>query len=377
MSRVHIAACASYDTATVEAALRDGLSTLRVDIKPGWRVLLKPNLIGARKPEQAATTHPAIVAAVARWVRDCGATPVIADSPGGRFNERTLRRVYEATGMTLAAAQSSAELNYDTSGTIVTCSQGNRIKMLDVMTAVTTVDAIISLPKLKTHSLTLFTGATKNLFGCIPGVVKAGYHSKLPGSDDFADMLIDVLLHFQPVLTIMDAVVGMEGNGPSGGDPRHLGVLLLGEDGIAIDVVASAMIGLSPRDVTTIAAAARRGLTTGDLSAIELSGTPIDRVAVRDWKRPQARQRIVDMIPAVLRSWLNNQVLVNPHGGQACVRCGVCVENCPARAIRITNGRACMDMARCIRCYCCHELCPHDAVELQQGFIGRLLSRID
>jgi uncharacterized protein (DUF362 family)/Pyruvate/2-oxoacid:ferredoxin oxidoreductase delta subunit len=367
MSRVYIARCPDYEPRNVEAALQASLQALlggQPLLRPGQRVILKANLLQAQPPEKAITTHPTLVAAVAKWVRNAGAIPIIADSPGGLFNTRVLRQVYDATGMTAAAAESGAILNYDVGTRRVSCPAGRATKTLDALRAVVEADAIISLPKLKTHGLVQFTGATKNLFGTVPGIIKTTYHARFPMADSFSAMLIDILTYYKPVLTIMDAVVGMEGDGPSAGNPRHIGLLLASTDGVALDVVATSLIGMSPWDVPPLAAAARRGLTTGRVEDIEILGSSLEAVRVAGFQKPRTGGRHVRMVPHWVPNWITNQLLANPQAGDKCIACGVCVQNCPVQAITIVNGRARTDLKRCIHCYCCHELCPEDAVHL-------------
>ncbi len=378
MSRVYVARCPDYDPQNVESALRASLQALSSDeplVKAGQRVVLKVNLVQGQPPEKAVTTHPALVAALAKWVRGAGATPIIADSPGGRFNAQTLRRVYDVTGMTAAAEEGGALLNYDVGMVQVPCPQGRATKTLDAVRAVVEADAIISLPKLKTHGLMLFTGAVKNLFGTVPGTIKASYHAKFMAVDRFSAMLVDILSYYKPVLTIMDAVVGMEGNGSSGGDPRHIGLLLTSTDGIALDVVATTIVGMSPLSVPTIAAAVRRGLSTGRVADIEIVGSYLAAVRVTGFKQPTTGSRYARMFPDPVPKWFTDQLLASPQAGPRCTACGICVANCPVQAIQITDKRAHTDRNRCIRCYCCHELCPEDAVELHHPLLAGLVDR--
>jgi len=376
LSRVYVSRCLDYQLQHVETALRRSLQeslSEKALIQPGQRVLLKVNLLQAQPPEKAVTTHPAVVIAVARWVRASGATPIIADSPGGLCNKRVLRRLYETTGMAQAAEEADALLNYDLDRVRIPCPEGRAANMLDAMKVMVEADAIISLPKLKTHGLTQFTGATKNLFGTVPGTTKASYHARFPSVERFSAMLIDILQHYRPVLTVMDAVVGMEGDGPSGGTARPIGVLLTSTDGIALDVVATALVGMAPLSVPPIAAAVRRGLSTGRVEDIEIVGTQLGEVKLLDFKRPRTGSQ--RMIPSSVPGWITNQLLALPQAGPRCTGCGVCARNCPVQAITIANRQPHTDHRVCIRCYCCHELCPEDAVELHQPWLARLLNR--
>nr|MBC7244851.1 DUF362 domain-containing protein [Chloroflexota bacterium] len=380
MSRVYIAKCPSYDQQAVETALHESLQAFpeaTKRIKPGHKVVLKANLLQAKPPEKAITTHPALVVAVAKWVRKLGAIPIIADSPGPGtlFNPRALRHVYQITGMAAAAEEGDAILNYDVRTVQVAYPEGRAAKTLDAIKMAVEADAIISLPKLKTHDLTLFTGAIKNLFGTVPGIVKSSYHARFPSVDQFAAMLVDILSYYKPVLTIMDAVVGMEGDGPSAGTPRHIGLILTSTDGVALDVVATAIVGIPPRSVPPIAAAMRRGLTTGHLEDIEVLGNPIEAVKVSGFRLPRTSGQNMRMIPSFVPAWITDQMLAKPQAGPKCTACGTCVENCPVKAITIVDRRARMDLDHCIRCYCCHELCPENAVELHLPPLARLINR--
>ncbi len=379
MSRVHIAPCPDYDPARVEDALHASLEAFPEApalIRAGQKVLLKANLLQPQPPDKAVTTHPALVAAVARWVTGLGATPIIADSPGGLFNVRTLRHLYQVTGMAQAATDGGAELNYDVSALQVAVPEGRATHTLDAMRAAVEADAIICLPKLKTHGLTLVTGAVKNLFGTVPGLTKGAYHARFPTVDRFSAMLIDNWLYYKPVLTVMDAVVGMQGNGPSGGDPCPIGLLLTSTDGIALDVVAAAVLGVAPLSVPTVAAAARRGLTSGRVEDVQVLGAHLDSVRVRGFRLPHTGMAHGRVIPAIVPRWVTDQLLASPQAGERCTACGVCEQNCPVHAIEIVDGRARTDLRRCIHCFCCHELCPENAVQLRMPLLAKLLDRL-
>ncbi len=397
--RVGLVRCADYDREAVERATHrclDLLGGMGAFVQPGQRVLLKPNLVRAMSPDRAVTTHPAVVAAVARLVREAGGHPIIADSPGGPYSAAILRLTYRKTGMDQAAAWGEAELNYNAESTQVSYAEGLTLRRLDIIQALLDADVVINLPKLKTHNLTTLTVAVKNLFGLVPGSVKIGYHAKLQENWRFCEGLIDLLTYVKPALHIVDAVVGMEGNGPSGGDPRPIGALLAGADALAVDVAAAALVDIPPLDVPTTRAAAQRGLTTGRLEDIVLLGDPLAELRVPGFRRgaasavdpgllPMALLRLLTgsgrengqsnghhSLPRMARDWLGHQLVMAPKAGKKCIGCGYCVKHCPVGAIQVVDGLAHMDTNKCIRCYCCHELCPELAVELKRPWLGRL-----
>ena len=342
-------------------------------VQPGQRVLLKANLLRAANPDEMVSTHPAVVAAVVRLVQEAGGIPVIGDSPGGLFTSVTLRAVYQRTGMMQVAEQTGAELNWDVGQTRLPHPEGRLIKSLEVGTFCTAADVIISLPKLKTHSFMQFTGATKNLFGVIPGTVKVGYHAKLPRQEQFGEMLIDILTLLRPALTVMDGIVGMQGNGPSAGSPFPVGVVLSSADSVELDVVATALVGIDAHRVYPLRAAMRRGLTTGLVSDVELVGDPFSERVAEGFVAPQTSSAL-ERVPAFLRSLLTRVLVSAPLVIDRCIGCGICAQNCPVEAIEIAAKRAIIDLETCIRCYCCHEVCPERAIDLHKSWLGRLLS---
>ena len=401
---VSLVRCHDYASERVMDAVRQAVELLggmEAYVQPGQKVLLKPNLVRGMDPGRAVTTHPTVVAAVARLVREAGGVPLIAESPGGPYTAGTLRLAYRRSGMVQAAEEGGAELNYDTASTQVSHPEGQVLHRLDVIQPLLEADVVINLPKLKTHNLTVLTLGVKNLFGLVPGSLKISYHAKLVDREMFGEAMLDIFTFARPTLTLMDAVVGMEGEGPSGGDPREIGAIVAGADCLAVDTVSAALVGVNPQDVLTTRLAVGREMTTGRVEDIEIVGelladlvvhdyrggieAPIDpglfpgpvRLLVR-WLSPSPNgeendSRGVKAMRLLASGWAWRQLEARPHATESCIACGFCVTHCPVDAIEIIDGRAIMDAKTCVRCYCCHELCPHDAIALSKPLLGRLL----
>jgi uncharacterized protein (DUF362 family)/NAD-dependent dihydropyrimidine dehydrogenase PreA subunit len=376
-SSVAVVRCQSYGYQEVEESVESVLSLLggmQKFVQPGDKVLIKPNLLSASNPSEAITTHPSVVKAVVKQVMAAGGVAIIADSPGGPMNHAILDRAYGKSGWKMVADETGAALNFNTDSVVVSNPEGKIVKRLDVIKILEEVDVVITLPKLKTHMLTKFTGATKILFGVVPGLTKPAYHMKFNDVGLFSEMLIDILLYVKPSLSIMDGVVGLEGDGPgSSGIPKTAGVILGSSDSVALDVVATTVIGMDPLEVPIIQKAVARGLSTGKISDICVLGRSVDEVKVK-FRKPSGEIGLIGrmMGSEFLRGLLLKNTLLYPMSNNRCEMCGVCVRNCPAEAITL-SGRAYMDLKKCIRCYCCHELCPHKAVELKRNAVGRIL----
>ena len=277
MDKVAVVKCESYDLNKVEKAIDDifeYLGGIEKFIKPNMKVLIKPNLVMKKKPEDAATTHPLVVEAIAKKVLSLGAEVMIADSPGGFYNEKYLKSVYTVCGYKELTDRINVKLNYDTSTIERACEKGKVAKKFTLIKPVNDADFIINVPKLKTHGMMVFTGAVKNLFGLIPGALKAEYHLKMDNYKNFSDVLVDICECIKPGISIMDAIDAMEGAGPTAGSPRHLGLILASANPYALDVAAISVIGLKNTQVYTIVRASERNLTS-KLEQVEILGQDI------------------------------------------------------------------------------------------------------
>ncbi len=387
--KVSIVSCENYESNVVFDMVRksiDMIGGIEQFVSSGQRVLLKPNLLSPVSPDKAITTHPAIVEAVAKIVQEVGGIPLIADSPGSGIphTEKRLKKLYEATGMLDVAERTGISAFSNATASEVSFPDGVVIKRLEVIQPVLDADIIINLPKLKTHAYTLFTGATKNLFGVVPGYAKPGYHAKLHNPSHFADMLLDIIAYTKPAFTLMDGIVGIEGNGPgTGGEPRNVGIILASADCVALDVVACSVIGLEPTRVPTLAAAQRRNWWDGKLDSIEVAGKAIDEVRVNDYKMPDVLSDQAGFLEnkwygAIARVLMRAAFTPRPvPNKKRCTGCSTCIRACPQNAITLENKLAVVDDKLCIRCYCCHELCPEAAIDLKISWFGTLLKKAE
>ena len=358
---VSVVGCGSYDSDVVMEAVRravDSLGGTAAFVSEGERILLKPNMLIPRKPEEAVTTHPEVLRAVIKLVKEAGATPIVGDSPAGRSTERILRHLADRTGIAGVCNDEDVTFALFTEGRSVSFPEGRVAKSFDLTTVLDDVDGVISIAKLKTHSYTRFTGAVKNMFGLVHGLKKAEYHMRMKRPESFSEMLVDLTECVKPRLTIMDAVVGMDGEGPSAGRAREIGLIIASSNPHALDAVALEIVGDDPMNVLTVSIAMERGLlpSTGT-DGIEVIQDRPEPYRINDFKMPP-RVRVFGRIPSALAYFAAEGVarkpLVDRH---ACTRCGACSDICPAEAVSI-GDKVVIDRSICIRCYCCQEVCP-------------------
>lgn len=378
---VSVLDCSDYEYEKVKSAVSQSFANLggvSKYINKGETVLLKVNLIMKKNPEDAATTHPSVVRALAEILIAYGCKVIIGDSPGGPFREILLRSVYKATGMEEAAAKTGATLNFDTDTTQLDNPNGLILKHLTVANFITKADKIISVSKLKAHCMTKMTGATKNMFGVIPGTVKAEYHFNCPDPTTFADCLIDICLNANPVLSFMDGIIGMEGHGPTGGEPRQIGAILASPSPYELDLAASKIINLAIDQVPMLTRMVQRGLCSSSLENIEFIGDDIHKFIQTDFRIPKTSSMhfLGDHPPKFLETFVKHNLHPKPiFNHNLCIGCGDCALNCPAKIITMKAHKPYLDVDQCIRCFCCQELCPKKAVDIHRPLLLKILSK--
>ncbi len=353
--KVALLKCPDYDEERVFQVVQKGIELIGgIDSLRG-KTLLKPNLLGFYHPTKGITTHPVLVKAIVKLTKSVGGRPVVADSPGMGipYTKESLKKLYQITGM----EGLDAELNYDTNfkGFF---SEDKGFRLIKLMGE---VDSVVNIPKLKTHSYTILSCAVKNLFGLIPGFNKLGYHSTLSNVEEFSSMLFCLADVVQPKLTIVDGIVGMEGNGPSGGILRDVGWIIVSDNPILADLAACRLIAWKPEIVPCLAKYARlldRCEWLGD-EIVPISPPFLLPQGVAPWGR--------------FGRYLKPFFTAMPVVSQMCIGCGVCEKTCPRKAIKIKEGKATINDSLCIRCYCCGELCPSHAILLKNSILAKTL----
>lgn len=367
MPKVSIARCEDYERAKVSGAVRravDLVGGIESFVRPGMKVLLKPNLLSARPPEDAVDTHPEVVGAVARMVKEAGATPVIGDSPGGYY--KNIDNVFEKSGMKRIAVEEGVELVRFTSSRIVDGFPIAR-RFFDS-------DCVISIPKFKTHAVTVITGAIKNMYGTLIGLHKAECHSKAPKEKDFAKVVARVYAVAKPHLTILDAVVAMEGDGPAAGPTRNMNFIMAGPDAVAIDSCLANIVGLHPFDILVTKEAYDMGLGEADLAKIEICGDDPDSFVAEDFKLPQTT--LLKFVPRTIANGVAAMIKFKPHIDESiCARCNLCKITCPVNCIEIEKAACSIDYKRCVRCLCCLEVCPYKAISIKSNLLTKIIWR--
>ena len=375
-----IVECPDYESKHVRAALQAALTNIGgLDwVKPGMKIGVKLNLCSARKPEQAATTHPVMAAELTKILMEHGAEVVLGDSPGEPFTPAILKLVYNQTGMHLCE-EAGGKLNDDFSHYTVTFPEGKSVKQFEYCSWLSGCDAIINFSKLKSHGLMGMTAAVKNLYGVIPGTMKSEYHFLHTDPLDFANMLVDLNEFVRPVLCLCDGVEIMEGNGPTQGTPRHLGLVLAGRDPYELDRLSASILTLKEDEIPYMTAAKQRGLFTSEgpeeyaaeAAKYAVSGF-VRSGSTCSWFVPDPDDKLVKKI---LKKGLYILMRSKPVPDESCTGCGHCVRGCPAKAIELVDKKAKIDRRKCVRCFCCQEFCPTGAMKVKRSLVARLAAK--
>jgi len=369
-SSVSIVKCQNYDEDKVLSGLQrsiDLLGGIQTFMKKGNRVLLKPNLLYGKSPEKAVTTHPAIVKGMIQIVREAGGIPFIGDSP----SIGSLTKTAEKAGIKAVADEMKCPLVEFNRPVLPPKERGKIFKQLEIDQTVLEADVIINLPKFKTHSLTLLTLGVKNLFGCIPGPRKALWHLKA-GEDRraFAQILVDVYQIIHPSLTILDGIVGMEGNGPNSGRPIPLGLILASGNPLSLDQIVCDLLGILRESLLTNRVVFEQGI---EKDRIDVLGERVDEVKISNFQFPTLSQPDWNL-PGFLRKALKNALTTKPViEEEVCNACNQCAEICPPKALVRKEKGLIFDYGQCIRCFCCLEVCPEGAISIKPGWALKIV----
>lgn len=378
--------CNDYEIANVQQAVDEcikDLGGIEKFVKPNQTVVLKANLLDKHSPDKAVTTHPSVVQAVANRVIQAGAKCIIADSPAVFFNHKHVSKIYEVTGMAYAACQSGAILNDNFETVTVDVPKGEKLKKLEIIDVIDKADIVINLCKMKTHNLTGYTGAVKNFYGIIPGLIKTQTHSLFPKLKDFCNVLIDIeqLIEHKLALTIVDAVVGMEGPGPSGGTPRIINKIIASQSPFAADCVILKLMNLNPAEHPLMIEAKRRNLVDENCE-VKVLGDDLEQSIIKDYGsikvQAEGNSHVLPkwLQPAFKRHFQRTPVISK----KSCKGCKKCSQHCPANAISMQYDKrggqyAKIDYSKCISCFCCQELCPFNVVAVRTPLGYKMIQR--
>lgn len=369
--------CDEYRYENVFAAVRHVCDRLRMreSLKADARVFVKVNNLMNLDPVRAVTTHPLVLKAVLANVLSITKHIVVGDDvndaviPDKPFVKSGIKAVCDEMGVTLVNLRDDEHVQ-------VTVAEGKRLSAIITTKCVVAADYFINIPKLKSHQLTLFTGAIKNMYGIMPFGQKVTIHKSNPKPEDFREAVVDIYSARVPDLTIMDAIVGMDGEGPSGGTPKGIGYIIAGYDGVAIDRVCEYMIGLESKDGLVSESACARGMGEAHLEKIDILPLTLEEIRISDFVLPRSA-RVRRSAPPFLLDIIFNLIVPRPVIKHvSCKRCRACIQHCPQQIMELKGGKVHINYKKCIRCFCCQELCRFDAIKAEQHLIGKIIFKI-
>ena len=372
---VSVEPCNAYNPDRVYNSLIKVLQGITFNAPRNKKILLKPNIIAQNTPDQATTTHPAVVDAVCRFFTEHNCRISIGDSSAFYQGGGTLKGL-ETSGIAAVARKYGARIIPFETTMLRKITSQEYINPLYVTEAVFEHDLVVNLPKLKVHQLARYSGAIKNMYGCVVGGSKQLYHTLYQHRNNYQEIwgkpLVDVYEAVTPHLSIMDAVIGLDKNGPAAnGEPRFTGLLLASTSGPALDIAACRIIGFDPYWVPAIREAIERGLVSPDYMVIKGHVPSIPYVKLPDVIPKKGLMQKVD-------DYFFEQFIVTPKiDRNKCTRCSACIKNCAASAITYDKEELpVINYAACIYCYCCENYCTYDAIHLHGGSVNHLIRMI-
>ncbi len=360
--KVSAVQCKSYDKSLVFNKLKESVSKaggFPVALTKKSKVLIKPNFLTAQSPDKAITTHPEIVRAIIKLLREQNISDItIGDSPAGKY---TWEELWTKTGFANLAKEENVKLlPFINSKKILL----NNKESIPILSELSSFDFIINVPKLKTHTLTKMTGAVKNCYGLMIGGAKAHFHGKNPSPKKMSAFLAEFYQLVKPDFTIMDAIIGMEGNGPVNGKPKEMGVILAGTDALAIDACACGVFGYKYNQIPLLLECEKLKIGIANSAFIEKTGDGWDLITNCNAKKSKTAT-LLGYFPENIFHLATSILSCKPKiNTEICIKCGKCLEICPKKTIKIINGDYNIKQKDCILCMCCIEACPQNAIEL-------------
>lgn len=368
-SKVSIIKCASYNPSLVQQAARraiDLLGGISSFIRPASKVLVKPNLLMAKEPEFGIDTHPEVVRAVIKVLKEIDCKIFVGDGPSVWGNQiENADEVYSRSGVKRVCEEEKVE--------IVNFYKRRWRGKFPLTTWLDNCDYLINVPKFKTHDLTILSGAIKNLFGLVSGTYKTELHKNYFNIGDFSKILVDIYQEAKPALTIVDGIVAMEGDGPAtSGKLRNLNLLLASPDCVSLDSAMALIMGLEPFAILSTKEAARRGLGIADINSIEICGEKLEEITPEPFLLPTTS--IKKKIPLPVINLAKKLIRYYPCVEQDnCTKCAACIEACPNKIVSMKNNRIVFDYAKCISCFCCQEACPASAIKVKKSILAKII----